>query len=376
MTPMPHRPRLSFYSYDSMGNPWVSGGGAVRDREVLTRLARDVEVTLYTARYPGFRDRAEHGIRVRGLGFGRSNLICRLTFALAANLRILCDRADRIVTGASLYAPVLAGFFRGTRHAVFLHHYVGREAIRKYGVAGYLPYVCERLLMRVAHRYLVVNAAVRDRLAQVNPRAEVLLTANGFDEALLAIPRAPASPPFVLFLGRFDLRMKGLDLLIPAWARTLAPRGVKLVLAGRGTDDDAHALEELVPSALRTGLRVERDVSEARKRELLSTCLFFASPSRFEGFGIAALEANAAGVAVLATDTEGFRDSLAFGETAWAVPVEDAAALEAGLLKLAEDETLRDALGRAGRERARAFSWDAIAAKEYNWIFRTTGAAT
>lgn len=375
MTPMPHRPRLSYYSYDSMGNPWVSGGGAVRDREVLTRMARDIEVTLYTARHPGFRDRVENGIRIRGLGFGRSNLLCRLTFALAANLRILFDRADRIVTGASLYAPVFTGFFRGTRHAIFLHHYVGREAIRKYGVAGYLPHVCERLLMRAARRYLVVNAAVRDRIRQVNRTADILLTANGFEDALLAAPRTPASPPFVLFVGRFDLRMKGLDLLIPAWAGTLAPRGIGLVLAGRGTDDDARALEDLVPPALRSALRLERDVSEARKRELLSTCLFFASPSRFEGFGIAALEANAAGVAVLATDTEGFRDSLAFGETALAVPVEDAAALEAGLVRLAEDDGLRNALGQAGRERARAFSWDAIADRERRWTFETPGAA-
>ncbi len=373
MTPMPHRPRLSHYSYDSLGNPWVSGGGAVRDFEVLRRMVREVDVTLYTARHPGFRERDEDGIRIRGLGFGRSNLLCRLTFALSANLRILFDRADRIVTGASLYAPVLTGCFRGSRHAIFLHHYVGREAIRKYGIAGYLPYVCERLLLRAARRYLVVNAAVRDRIREVNRTADVLLTANGFGTALLATPRAPSSPPFVLFLGRFDLRMKGLDLLIPAWVKTLAPRGIKLVLAGRGTDDDARALEEFVPPALRSDIRLERDVSEARKRELLSTCLFFASPSRFEGFGIAALEANAAGVAVLATDTEGFRDSLAFGETALAVPVEDAAALEAGLARLAEDEALRDALGKAGRERARAFSWDAIAAREREWVFGATG---
>jgi glycosyltransferase involved in cell wall biosynthesis len=113
---------------------------------------------------------------------------------------------------------------------------------------------------------------------------------------------------------------------------------------------------------------VESDVSEQRKRELLSGCLFFASPSRFEGFGIAALEANAAGVAVLATDTDGFRDSLALGETALAVPVEDRLALKAGLIRLATDATLREALGRAGRERARGFSWDAIAEKEWAWI--------
>lgn len=372
---MPHRPRLSYYSYDSLGNPWVSGGGAVRDFEVLRRMARDVDVTLYTSRYPGFEERVEEGVRIRGLGFGRGNLVCRLTYALAANLRILFDRADRLVNGASIYAPVLLGALRGKRHAVFLHHYVGKESVRKYGLAGFLPYACELLLMKLSRRYLVVNAAVRERIRQVNRAADILLTANGFEASLLENPRTPATPPFVLFLGRFDVHMKGLDLLIPAWARALAPRGIGLALAGRGTQADHARVDALVPAEGRDLVRLELDVSEARKRELLSSCLLFASPSRFEGFGIAALEANAAGVAVLATDTEGFRDSLAFGTTALAVPVEDAAALEAGLVRLAEDEALRNALGRAGRERARAFSWDAIADKERRWIFGTPGAA-
>src|SRR5690606_33611668 len=87
--PMTKRLRLSYYSYDSLGNPWVSGGGAVRDREVLARMTHDVDITLYTARYPGFREREADGIRIRGLGFGRSNAVCRLTYALAANFRIL-----------------------------------------------------------------------------------------------------------------------------------------------------------------------------------------------------------------------------------------------------------------------------------------------
>jgi glycosyltransferase involved in cell wall biosynthesis len=118
---------------------------------------------------------------------------------------------------------------------------------------------------------------------------------------------------------------------------------------------------------------LELDITEARKAELLASCLFFASPSRFEGFGIAALEANAAGRAVLATDTDGFRESLLLGETALAVPVEDPDALQAGMLRLIVDAELRESLGRRGRERARAFSWDAIAEKEWEWILRNHG---
>jgi glycosyltransferase involved in cell wall biosynthesis len=371
-------PSLSYYSFDSLGNPWVSGGGAVRDFEVIRRFARHADVTLYTAGYPGFRDHTEDGIRIRGIGFGRVNWLCRITFALSANLRILFDRADIIGNSASIYAPVLSGILRPRRFYAVYHHRVGARSVEKFGLFGWLPRLLEGVMLGCGRRYAISNATLADHVRRGNPRADVFVTFNGFDDKLLAMPRRPVTEaipgkpaPYILFLGRFDVYMKGLDLLIPAWAETLAHHkdgGIDLVLAGRGTEADVGRVRDLIPSALKDRVRIESDVSEARKAELLAACLFFASPSRFEGFGIAALEANAAGVAVLATDTDGFRDSLALGETALAVPVEDASALRAGLRKLADDSELREALGRAGRERARGFSWDAIAANEWAWV--------
>lgn len=361
--------RLSYYSYDSLGNPWVSGGGAVRDFEVLRRFAPFAEVTLYAARFPGFRDRVEDGVRIRGIGFGSRNGLCRLAYSVCANLRVLFDRADVIGNSASAYAPVLTGLLRPRRFYAVYHHRVGARATGKYGAAGWLVRILESAAMRWGRRYVISNATLADHVRRVNPRARVLVTFNGFDPALLTLPRRPVDdPPFVLFLGRFDIYMKGLDLLVAAWADTLAPRAIAMVLAGRATEQDRDAVRRLVPEAFQTLVRLETSVTEARKAELLSTCLFFASPSRFEGFGIAALEANAAGAAVLATDTDGFRDSLALGETALAVPVEDTAALRAGLLRLAEDAGLREALGAAGRRRAGNFSWESIAEKERAWL--------
>ena len=65
---------------------------------------------------------------------------------------------------------------------------------------------------------------------------------------------------------------------------------------------------------------------------------------------------------------EGFRDSLAFDETAVAAPSGDLVALKTAMIRLIEDGELRERLGRQGRERARAFGWDAIAGQEWKWI--------
>ena len=371
-------PKLSYYSFDSLGNPWVAGGGAVRDFEVLKRFAGHAEVTLFTGRYPGFREETREGVRIRGLGFGGRNWLCRLTFALAANLRVLFDSAPLIGNSASIYAPVLTGLLRPRRFYAVYHHHVGARSVEKFGLAGWIPRLLEAVMLRCGKRYVISNATLAKKVARLNPGAGVFTTFNGFDAALLSLPSgqpqnpagSPAPAPYILFVGRFDVYMKGLDLLIPAWAETAAKRGVDLVLAGRafGADLDKVRALSAAHDPARGKIRLELNITEARKAELLAGCLFFASPSRFEGFGIAALEANAAGRAVLATDTDGFRDSLALGETALAIPVEDPAALRAGLERLTADGELRESLGRRGRERARAFSWDAIAEKEWAWL--------
>jgi glycosyltransferase involved in cell wall biosynthesis len=364
--------RLSYYSFDSLGNPWVSGGGARRDFEVLKRLAPRWRITLYVGRYPGFDPGEREGISVRGLGFGRTNALCRLTFALAANALALCDRADRIGYSLSAFAPVLSGILRPDRFYSVLHHIVAGDSVKKYGTLGRVPRLLEDLILRLGRNFIVSNARVGERIRAGNARARVLLTSNSIDGALLSLPPSIAAPPYLLFLGRFDIHMKGIDLLVDAFREVAsdpaAPAGLRLILAGAAAPEALQAVRRLVPPGWEDRIALKPNVAEAEKRSLLSGCLFFASPSRFEGFGIAALEANAAGKAVLASDADGFRDSVQRDVTALLVPVGDGAALRAGLKRLLADAGLRERLGSAGRERARGFDWDAIAAREEAWI--------
>jgi glycosyltransferase involved in cell wall biosynthesis len=327
-----------------------------------------MKVTLVVGGYSGFRPETRDGIRIVGAGFGKSDGLCRLTYSLAANLRLLLDGSEIIGISPSIYAPVLTWWFRRRYSYLVLHHYIGKQSFRKFGLFGIVPFLYEQIMLRLGRTYFVSNRAVRDRIQRINPKARAELTTNGFDPALLQLESKASTPPFILFVGRFDVYMKGLDLLIPAYMEAAASLGVDLVLAGKASDKDAREVRNLIPESMRSRIRLELNISTKRKMELLSSCLFFCSPSRFEGFGIAALEANAAGKAVLATDTDGFRDSLALGETALAVPREDSEALKSAMIRLIEDADLRERLGRQGRERAGAFSWDAIAEKEWEWI--------
>ncbi len=89
----------------------------------------------------------------------------------------------------------------------------------------------------------------------------------------------------------------------------------------------------------------------------------FAFPSVKEGFGLAALEALAAELPLVASDLDVFRGFLTDGESALLHPVGDAAALAHGLERVARDATsCARGCAAAGREVAAGFGWDASGA--------------
>ena len=64
-------------------------------------------------------------------------------------------------------------------------------------------------------------------------------------------------------------------------------------------------------------------VEEERQGELLRRALMVCVPSRYEGWCMVAVEAAAAGKAVLGTDIDGLRDAVRHDETGVLVPPED-----------------------------------------------------
>ena len=88
----------------------------------------------------------------------------------------------------------------------------------------------------------------------------------------------------------------------------------------------------------------------------------FAFPSVKEGFGLAALEALAAELPVVASDLDVFRSFLADGESALLTPIGDAGELARALAAVAVDDGLRARLRAGGRHVSRAYTWDAAAA--------------
>ncbi len=310
------------------------------------------------------------------LGFGGNEILSRITFSLLANLRILFQGRDPMGISLSLYSPLPAAALHRKRMYAVLHHIIGKNWKRKLGSLGWLLDGLESLYYRLPRNFIVSNDAVAEEILRYNPDAQVLRSANGFDAQLLEVKDASAtSPPCIVFIGRLDVFMKGLDILIEAFAQ-VAPNypDVKLILAGRGDPESEKTLLTLARTlGLEGKVSLRTNISEAEKRELLSRCLLFASPSRYEGWGIAALEANAAGKPVVVSEASGFKNSISDGYSGIRVPIGDKQALAKAILDLLQDPDRRKTMGLQAREWALRFTWNAIAEKEAVWLLERIG---
>jgi glycosyltransferase involved in cell wall biosynthesis len=88
--------------------------------------------------------------------------------------------------------------------------------------------------------------------------------------------------------------------------------------------------------------------------ELLASFDVYAQPSLYEGLCLAALEAQAAGVPVVATQVGGMRDTVIHEETGLVVPIGDAQRLAAAIRRLLDDRALGERLATEARDRVRA----------------------
>lgn len=230
-----------------------------------------------------------------------------------------------------------------------------RHAIEHYGaVKGTVTAAGTRLgdsrMRRRVDMFLPVSEAVRE-LSGIGPELPHRVVPNFIgelpppppedDPRLAALPKEP----FVFYFGDVT-EDKGVRLLVEAYAGLEgAP---PLVLAGRILIDDLPA----APGIHALGPLPHRLAIEALRRSL-----FAAAPSLLpESFGIVALEAAAAGKAVVASDTGGLRDVVVDGETGLLVPAGDREGLATALRRLLDDDELRGRMGDAARRRVADFA--------------------
>ena len=140
--------------------------------------------------------------------------------------------------------------------------------------------------------------------------------------------------------------VKDLPVLIAAFAQVAGQRPARLVLIGDGPErSGAERLVRQLGLSHRVAFLGKQDDFAA----VLAASDVFALPSRTEGFGLAALEALACGVPVVASDVGGLPEVVRAGETGLLVPVGDAGAFAHAILQLTADPARHQAFRTAAR---------------------------
>jgi glycosyltransferase involved in cell wall biosynthesis len=191
------------------------------------------------------------------------------------------------------------------------------------------------------------------------PSAPIALIPNGVnvDEFSPPTRTRPANPPRLLFVGRLA-RQKGVRYLLEA----LRSAGSRPLLRIVGDGPDRPELERFIAEH---GLSDRVEIVGWLAREQLPAQYdwgdIFVLPSLDEGMPNVVLEAQAAGMPVIATDVPGSRDLVTTGVDGLLVPPEDARSLAFAIETLCHEPARLRAYGQQSREAALARRWEQIA---------------
>lgn len=209
--------------------------------------------------------------------------------------------------------------------------------------------------VRASDAVITPSAALRDAawkaldLAPAPTPIEVI--PNFVDPTVFHPATAPsAGPPVIVHVSNFR-PIKRVPQVVEAFARVAAHTPARLRLIGDGPE--RPAVEALVAQH-GLGDRVELLGKQPDLGPLLRDCALFLLPSRDESFGLAALEALASGVPVIASAVGGLPEVVRQGETGWLVPADDPGAMADRALALLRDPARRETMARAARADAEA----------------------
>lgn len=354
--------RILHLIYDDIDNPWLGGGGALRTKEVYRRFTPDWQITVVTGSYPGAKSYKEGNISYLRVGSNRNYFLSRVSYTYEARKLVQQEEYDLLVEDFSPYSPCLAARYTSKPAVAVIQNIFGIHATRHLGPLGLVAMVAERQMFSLYQNFVTVSETINRRTrAFASANAQIAFIPCGVDDYLFE-PYETQEEPFILFLGRIDIYQKGLDILLSAFAE-LAPKypWLELYIAGSGKDE--KKLNRLIKSKPQVAnrIRILGRVVGLPKRELIRHSILVCVPSRFESWGLVAIEANACGKSVVGSHIPGLNEAVRHGETAFLVPPENPHFLATALVQLIAAPELRRKLGENGRTWAMRFTWQKTA---------------
>jgi phosphatidylinositol alpha-1,6-mannosyltransferase len=257
-------------------------------------------------------------------------------------------------------AAWISRMLHGPEYTILLHGLDVRM------VTGWWKKCLFALICRDARAVFVNSESTKRDVAKLVPGQTVCVLTPGIrDEGYVMRDEArtrlgiESSTELVVSIGRLVPR-KGIDFSLRAISRIQSKRNVMYVVIGDGPD--AERLEGIA-NEVRTRVRWIRDASDEETRTWLAAADLFLLPVReddrdVEGFGIVYLEAALAGIPSVAGRSGGAAEAVLHDQTGLLVHPHRIEEIEAAIVRLLDDVSLRDQFGLNGRLRALSeFRW-------------------
>lgn len=246
---------------------------------------------------------------------------------------------------------------------------------------------CQNRSILDPDRLLVVSQYWR-RLLHEEYGVDPFVITNGVDTERFTRPRdfngtslragiGAAARFLFLHVGGIEPR-KGSLTLVEALSRLrsrVARPPIVLVIGSKPFQDFSGYRDEVFARARELDVEVGRDlilmegVGDAELPLWYFASDAFVFPSLKEGWGLAVLEALAAGLPVVTSDIPVFKEYLVDGQDVLMAAAGDPEALAGAMARVMTDSELRARLSAAGRQRASRFTWDACA-RQHIEIYR------
>jgi glycogen(starch) synthase len=249
------------------------------------------------------------------------------------------------------------------RHAGWLSHPLNQQV-----------HSVEWWLANRADAVIACSAAMQGEVAhlfELDP-SRVHVLHNGIEPGRWRVPprrveqaraeHAADAAPLLLFFGRLEYEKGAQDLLAALPRIRRNHPGTRLAIAGEGRHYQA-LIEQARKLRIRRAVDFAGHLGDLPLKALLAAADVTVMPSRYEPFGIAALEAAAAGAALVASTAGGLGEIVVDGETGLSFSPGDAVGLAAAVRRVLDDPRAAARRALAARARLAAdFDWGRIAA--------------
>ncbi|BBX06920.1 glycosyltransferase family 4 protein [Mycolicibacterium aichiense] len=370
--------------------PVIIGGLGRHVYQLATALAADGHDVVVLSRRPSGTDPSTHpttdevheGVRViaaaqdpHEFDFGRDMMAWTMAMGHAmirAGLTLQAKGWQPDIVHAHDWlvahpAIALAEFFDVPMVSTVHATEAGRHSGWVSGQISRQVHAVESWFVRESDSLIACSASMADEIAELfgPDLAEIVVIRNGIDSSRwpFASRQASPGPPELLFIGRLEYE-KGVHDAIAALPRIRRTHpGTTLTIAGDGTQQDwlvEVARKHKVLKCVHFAGRVDHD----ELLRLLHRADAAVLPSHYEPFGIAALEAAAAGIPLVTSTAGGLGEAVIDGETGVSFPPRDVTALAAAVRRVLDDPVAAQQRAIAARERLNSdFDWHTVAAE-------------